>query len=58
MPPRARAAGPIELPEPTEPDISPWLLRRLDLASDLAALLREDAARVLRGTPTAQAAWS
>ena len=55
MPPRSRAAGPIQLPDPTERDISPWLLRRLDLASDLATLLHEDAARVLQGTLAAEA---
>ena len=45
--PRSRAAGPIQLPDPSERDISPWLLRRLDLAGEIAALLREDAARIL-----------
>ena len=54
--PRARSTGPIELPEPTERDISPWLLRRLDLASDLADQLQADAARILRPTPSGVAA--
>jgi len=47
-PRRARAAGPIHLPDPTERDISPWLLRRLHLSTDIAGLLRDDAARVLQ----------
>jgi uncharacterized membrane protein YccC len=37
-----------ELPDPSEPDITPWLLRRVDLAADTATQLRGDAARVLR----------
>ena len=38
----------IPLPDPFDNDISPWLLRRLDLATALAAQLREDAARILQ----------
>jgi uncharacterized membrane protein YccC len=53
--PRSRVAGPIELPDPSESDISPWLLRRLDLAGDLAAQLRDDAGRILQ-QPTLQEA--
>ncbi|MET3493189.1 FUSC family protein [Variovorax boronicumulans] len=40
--------GPIPLPDPFENDISPWLLRRLDLATALATQLRDDAARILQ----------
>ncbi len=36
------------LPDPFENDISPWLLRRLDLATGIAAQLRDDAARILQ----------
>jgi uncharacterized membrane protein YccC len=36
------------LPDPFEQDLSPWLLRRLGLASELAAQVRADAERVLR----------
>ena len=38
----------IPLPDPFDNDISPWLLRRLDLATALAAQLRDDAARILQ----------
>jgi uncharacterized membrane protein YccC len=41
-------AGPIPLPDPFDNDISPWLLRRLDLATGISAQLRDDAARVLQ----------
>jgi uncharacterized membrane protein YccC len=40
--------GPIPLPDPFENDISPWLLRRLDLATALSTQLRDDAARILQ----------
>jgi uncharacterized membrane protein YccC len=40
--------GPIPLPDPFDNDISPWLLRRLDLATALATQLRDDAARILQ----------
>jgi hypothetical protein len=36
------------LPDPFDNDISPWLLRRLDLATALATQLRDDAARILQ----------
>ena len=54
-----RAAGPpsvdaaretVALPDPFEHDISPWLLRRLRLAGQIAVDLREDAAQVLAAT--------
>jgi hypothetical protein len=34
------------LPDPFVDDLSPWLLRRLDLAEDMAAQLRAEAERV------------
>ncbi len=40
--------GPIPLPDPFDNDISPWLLRRLDLATALSTQLRDDAARILQ----------
>jgi uncharacterized membrane protein YccC len=47
--PPAQAAG---LTDPFTDDLSPWLLRRLDLAEDIAAQLRAEAGRVL-GPPGA-----
>ncbi|WP_431111626.1 FUSC family membrane protein [Variovorax paradoxus] len=44
--------GPIPLPDPFDNDISPWLLRRLDLATALATQLRDDAARILQPLET------
>ncbi len=41
-------AGTIPLPDPFDNDITPWLLRRLDMAIGIAAQLRDDAARVLQ----------
>jgi uncharacterized membrane protein YccC len=41
-------AGQIPLPDPFDNDITPWLLRRLDLATGIAAQLRDDAARILQ----------
>ncbi|RYF77784.1 MAG: FUSC family protein [Comamonadaceae bacterium] len=41
-------AGPVPLPDPFENDISPWLLRRLDLALGLAQQLGTDAQQTLR----------
>ncbi len=43
----------VPLPDPFDNDISPWLLRRLDLAIGLATQLRDDAARILQ--PLAEA---
>ncbi len=40
--------GPVELPDPFEHDLSPWLLRRLHLAAGIAQHLRSDAGEVLR----------
>ena len=40
--------GPIPLPDPFDNDISPWMLRRLDLATTLSTQLRDDAARILQ----------
>ncbi|VWX62185.1 Uncharacterized membrane protein YccC [Burkholderiales bacterium 8X] len=36
------------LPDPFDSDVSPWLLRRLDLATAIATQIRDDAARILR----------
>ncbi|MCQ4145218.1 FUSC family membrane protein [Vogesella sp. AC12] len=41
------APGPVLLPDPFESDLSPWLLRRLELATRLAGQLRQDADQVL-----------
>lgn len=38
---------PLALPDPFEHDLSPWLLRRLHLATELAIEVRADALRVL-----------
>ncbi|NTV86074.1 MAG: FUSC family protein [Burkholderiaceae bacterium] len=40
--------GPIALPDPFENDLSPWVLRRLDLACGIAGQLRGDAEEALR----------
>jgi hypothetical protein len=40
--------GPVELPDPFEHDLSPWLLRRLHLAAGIAQRLRSDARQVLQ----------
>ncbi|GAA4333465.1 FUSC family protein [Variovorax defluvii] len=45
----------IPLPDPFENDVSPWLLRRLDMAIGISAQLRDDAARILQA-PTQEAA--
>ncbi len=42
------APGPVTLPDPFEHDLSPWALRRLDLASGIALQVREDAEQILR----------
>lgn len=44
--------GPVALPDPFENDLSPWLLRRLDLAVGIAVQLRDDAYLVLRPPTT------
>lgn len=46
--PATTIAGPIPLPDPFDNNITPWLLRRLDLATGIAAQLRDDAARILQ----------
>jgi hypothetical protein len=46
--PATTLAGAVRLPDPFDNDISPWMLRRLDLASGIAAQLRDDAARILQ----------
>ncbi|WP_408647891.1 FUSC family protein [Xenophilus arseniciresistens] len=40
--------GPVPLPDPFENDISPWLLRRLDLALGLAQQLGADARQAMQ----------
>jgi uncharacterized membrane protein YccC len=40
------AAAPVVLPDPFDQDLSPWLLRRLDLAAVIAGKLRTDADQV------------
>jgi hypothetical protein len=40
--------GPVALPDPFDNDLSPWVLRRLDLACGISVLLRADAEEVLR----------
>ena len=45
--PSAAAAEPLALPDPFQHDLSPWLLRRLHLATELAVQVRGDALRVL-----------
>jgi len=47
-PPATALAGPIPLPDPFDNDVSPWLLRRLDLATAISSQLRDDAARILQ----------
>jgi uncharacterized membrane protein YccC len=45
-----RRPGPVDAPELADPfasDLSPWLLRRLDLAGEIAGQLRSDADQVL-----------
>lgn len=44
--------GPVALPDPFENDLSPWVLRRLDLAAGIAVQLRDDANQVLRPPTT------
>lgn len=38
----------VTLPDPFETEITPWLLRRLDAATNIAIQVRDDAARVLQ----------
>ncbi|HYP83968.1 FUSC family protein [Variovorax sp.] len=53
MPASPSSGGPVTLPDPFEQDISPWLLRRLDIASRIAMQLRVDAARILQALDNA-----
>ncbi len=46
--PVSAATQAMVLQDPFENDLSPWLLRRLDLAAEMAAQLRRNADRVLR----------
>ena len=45
---QAAQEGPVPLPDPFENDLSPWVLRRLDLACGIAVQLRGDAEEVLQ----------
>ncbi|MDB5877020.1 MAG: protein of unknown function YccS/YhfK [Variovorax sp.] len=47
-PPATALAGAVTLPDPFDNNITPWLLRRLDLATGMATQLRDDAARILQ----------
>ncbi len=54
--PAAQSPGPLPLPDPFTTDVTPWLLRRLDLSADIAIQLRADAEHILRSSavvPTA-----
>ncbi|MBO9645783.1 MAG: hypothetical protein J7603_21965, partial [Pseudacidovorax sp.] len=42
------SSGPVPLPDPFDQDISPWLLRRLDLAAGIAMQIKADVAQILR----------
>lgn len=44
--------SPMALPDPFDNDLSPWVLRRLDLAAGMAMQLRIDADQVLRPPAT------
>jgi uncharacterized membrane protein YccC len=46
LPPAAVETTPAVLPDPFDHDLSPWLLRRLDLAAVIATKLRTDADQV------------
>jgi hypothetical protein len=48
LPPRAASTEPLALPDPFGEDVTPWLLRRLHLATDLAHRLLDDARRVMQ----------
>ena len=48
--PATALGGAIPLPDPFASDITPWLLRRLDLAVGISAQLRDDASRILQPT--------
>ncbi|WP_422823408.1 FUSC family membrane protein [Variovorax rhizosphaerae] len=54
--PATALGGAIPLPDPFENDISPWLLRRLDLATGIATQIRDDAARILQPSSATAAA--
>ncbi|MBB3175762.1 FUSC family membrane protein [Variovorax sp. Sphag1AA] len=54
-PPATTIAGSIPLPDPFNNDITPWLLRRLDMATGIAAQLRDDAARILQSLAETEA---
>jgi hypothetical protein len=45
--PMPAASEPLVLPDPFDDDLTPWLLRRLDLATGMADQLRRNADQVL-----------
>ncbi len=51
LPPRAASTEPLALPDPFGAEVTPWLLRRLQLATDLAQRLRDDARRAMHSNP-------
>jgi uncharacterized membrane protein YccC len=50
-PPNHDAPGPVAMPDPFE-DLSPWLLRRLQMAQDLALQVRGEASHALAAAST------
>jgi hypothetical protein len=50
-PPDHDAPGPVAMPDPFE-DLSPWLLRRLQMAQDLAVQVRGEARQALAAAST------
>ena len=44
----AGSPGPVPLPDLTSSDLSPWLLRRLELATAIALRMQDDAKRIVR----------
>ena len=48
------SSGPVELPDPFEQDLTPWLVRRLHLAADVAQHVRSDAQQVVNSAPPLQ----
>jgi hypothetical protein len=53
--PASAASERMKLPDPFESDLTPWLLRRLDLATGMARHLRRNADQVLNKVAQANA---
>jgi uncharacterized membrane protein YccC len=51
LPPRAASTEALALPDPFGAEVTPWLLRRLQLATDLAQRLRDDARQAMHSNP-------